>query len=93
MQDTQKQTIGNEQKLMGMSVSLIGLAMMTAKDMGSAADVADADSLHRDLKLYPRLTVTCPHAGDGVHVELVLCDPKTDEPVVAMYQATGYSRT
>lgn len=49
------------------------------------AEVAQAAALHDARKLYPRLTITAPHGGGSIRLELVLCDPETDDPILRMF--------
>jgi hypothetical protein len=63
----------------------MGLAMRNAMSGSSANDVARAAALHDAGKLYPRLTITSPHGGGAVRVELTLCDPETDETAIQMF--------
>ena len=72
-------------RLASMAAKLLGLVMQHAHTSSDPAEAVHAAALHDAGRLYPRLTVTSPHGGGAVRLELVLCDPENDEPVVRMF--------
>ncbi|MGB4248546.1 MAG: hypothetical protein WBJ75_12585 [Pseudohongiellaceae bacterium] len=80
-------TPDREERLIQMAAQLLNISMQVAQEFSAASEVQNAAELHDRRKLYPKLTVTSPHGGGGIRIELVLCDPKTDEALVSMYQA------
>ncbi len=69
------------------AADLLSLVIGTAYDGSNPEDVERAAILHDSRKLYPRLTITTPHGGGAVRLELALCDPVSDAPMVSMFSA------
>lgn len=76
-------------RLASMAARLLALVMEDAQASSNPATVAEAAKLHDERGLYPRLTIAMPHRGGAVKLELVLCDPTTDEPLVSMFEGTA----
>lgn len=80
-------------RLAEMAAHLLGLLMAEAQTFSNPAEVAEAARIHDKERAYPRMTVSMPHGGGAVRLELVLCDPRTDEPLVSVFsgeaKATG----
>lgn len=76
-----------------MAARLLGLLLAEAQSFSDPAEVAEAARIHDKERAYPRMTVSMPHNGGAVRLELVLCDPRTDEPLVSIFtgeaKATG----
>ena len=68
---------------------LLGMLMDEVRGSGDPAMVAEASRLHEKRLAYPRLTITSPHLGGAVRLELVLCDPHTNEPLVSMFSGVA----
>jgi len=82
--------ITREQNLIAMAAKLLSVAFQTAQLGSDPAERANAVALHDDEKLYPRLVITACHGSlRQTRLELVLCDPHTDETVVRMLEITG----
>lgn len=73
-------------RLASMAAKLLGLVMQHAHAGSDPAEAVHAAALHDAGRLYPKLTVTSPHGGGAVRLELVLCDPGTDEPIIRMFE-------
>lgn len=72
-------------RIADLSARLLSLILNQAQSDSDPAVVAEAARLHDREGLYPKLTVTMPHGGGSVRMALVLCDPKTDEPLVSLF--------
>lgn len=68
---------------------LLGGLMAEVRSFNDPAMVAEASRLHDKRRAYPRLSVTMPHLGGAVRLELVLCDPHTNEPLVSMFSGVA----
>jgi len=68
-----------------MAARLLGLLMAEAQAFSNPAEVAEASRIHDKERAYPRMTVSMPHGGGAVRLELTLCHPVTDEPLVSMF--------
>jgi hypothetical protein len=75
----------NNSQIASMAATLLGLLMNEANAMSDPAALAEATRIHETERAYPKLTVTMPHGGGAIRLELVLCDPRTDEPLVSMF--------
>ena len=78
-----------EERLIAMAAQLLSISMQVAQEFSSANEVQNAADLHDRKKLYPKLTVTAPHGGAGIHLQVELCDPVTDQPAVRMFEVTA----
>jgi hypothetical protein len=74
-----------DSRLAAMAAKFMGLVVEHAQASSDPAAVAEAAGLHDARGLYPHLTITAPHGGGAVRLELVLRDPATDEAVVSMF--------
>lgn len=72
-----------------MAARLLGTLMDEVRSSGDPATIAEASRLHGKRLAYPRLSVTMPHLGGAVRLELVLCDPHTNEPLVSMFSGVA----
>lgn len=68
-----------------MAARLLGLLMNEAQAFSDPTEVAEAARIHDKERAYPKLTITMPHGGGGVWMELTLCDPRTDKPLVSVF--------
>ena len=75
-----------ETRLAELAAKLLGLSFAVAARGSSEDDLIASKRTHDDEKLWPRLTITAPHGGGGVKVELTLHDPHTDEAVIRMIE-------
>lgn len=76
----------SESRLVSMAAKLLSIAIRTAQAGSDPAEVARAAALHDSERLYPRLTITAPHGGGAVRLEVLLLDPATDEPVARLLE-------
>lgn len=76
----------NDTLLATMAGKLLQMAVLHSLTNSDPAEVVRAEKLHADGKLYPRLTITTPHGAGAMRIELVLCHPDTDEPIVRMFE-------
>ena len=82
-------TPDREERLIQMAAQLLNISMQVAQEFSAASEVQNAAELHDRRKLYPKLTITSPHGGAGIHLQVVLCDPVTDDPIVRMFEVTA----
>lgn len=75
-----------DNRLAAMAAHFLGLVMRHGQACSAAGEVAAASRLHDEQRLYPRLTITAPHKGGGIHLELTLHDPESDAPLVRIYE-------
>lgn len=80
MTDTER-----DNRLAAMAAKFLNVVMLHAEASSPRADVESALHMHDAGALYPKLTITSPHGGGALRLELVLCDPSSDEPVVMMF--------
>lgn len=76
----------NESRLVSMAAKFLAVAIRTAQAGSNPAEVARAAALHDSEELYPRLTITAPHGGGGIRLEVLLCDPATDQPAARLLE-------
>ena len=81
--------INKESRLLSMSAKLLAIAIQTAQAGSAQSEVRAAAALHDAEKLYPKMTISSPHGGGGIRLEVMLCDPETDEPVVRLIEIEG----
>jgi hypothetical protein len=72
--------------LADLAAHLLGLMFRVAQAGSQPAEVERAAALYDARKLYPRMTITAPNGGGSIRLELVLCDPGTDEAIVRMFE-------
>jgi hypothetical protein len=75
-----------DSRIAAMAARMLGLVMQHAQAHSAADDVAAAAAEHDARGLYPHLTISAPHGGGAVRVELTLRDPATDAVVVRMFE-------
>ncbi len=81
----------SEARLISMAAQLLGMAFQAAQaGVNDPGEIKIAETLHETEKLYPRLSITTPHGDTSkIRLDLTLCHPDTDEPVVSMLTLTG----
>lgn len=77
----------SETRLISMAAKLLSIAIRTAQAGSDPAEVARAAALHDAERLYPRMTITAPHGGGGIRLEVMLHDPADDDPVIQLFVA------
>lgn len=82
-----------DNRLAELAAKLLGLVMQHGQASSAPGDVAAASRLHDDRRLYPRLTITTPHKGGGIHLELTLHDPESDAALVRIYEVEAAAIT
>jgi hypothetical protein len=82
-----------DNRLAAMAAQFLGLVLRHGQAGSAAAEVAAASRLHDERGLYPRLTITTPHKGGGIHLELTLHDPESDAALVRIYEVEAAAIT
>lgn len=76
----------SESRLVSMAAKLLSIAIRTAQAGSDPSEVRRAAALHDSEELYPKMTITSPHGGGGIRLEVMLLNPATDEPVARLLE-------
>lgn len=80
-----------EAKLLRLASRLLGVAVQTVQ-AGVSRNFSDRlDDAYDSEKLYPKLTITSAHGGGSIFMDLVLCNPVTDQIVAQLLRVEGTS--